>query len=123
MGKHDLSDLVRDRGQAWLERPGYRQSLIVRRRTNLRNMYLSCTKGDLRLPSRGMPGFALGINSQLVEIDSNRHLSRIVRNLASSNIVVIVLWKLMVRIKMELLHLLWLLLYALKMIYHMFGTR
>ena len=85
-------------------------------------MYLSCTKGDLRLPSRGMPGFVLGINSQLVEIDSNRRLSRIVRNLASPNIVVIVLWKLMVRINMELLHLLWLLLYALKMIYHMFGT-
>ena len=34
----------------------------------------------------------LGINSQLVEIDSKRRLSRIVRNLASSNIVVIVLW-------------------------------
>ena len=85
-------------------------------------MYLSCTKGDLRLPSRGMPGFVLGINSQLVEIDSNRRLSRIVRNLASPNIVVIVLWNMMVRIIMKLLHLLWLLLYALKMIYHMFGT-
>ena len=34
----------------------------------------------------------LGINSQLVEIDSNRRLSRTVRNLASTNIVVIVLW-------------------------------
>ena len=34
----------------------------------------------------------LGINSQLVEIDSDRRLSRIVRNLASSNIVVSVLW-------------------------------
>ena len=56
----------------------------------------------------------LGINSQLVEIDSNRRLSWILRNLASTNIVVIVLWKLMVRINMELLHLLWLLLYALK---------
>ena len=51
-------------------------------------MYLSWTKGDLRLPSRGMPGFVLGINSQLVEINSNRRLSRIVRNLASTNIVV-----------------------------------
>ena len=40
------------------------------------------------LPSRGMPGFVLGVNSQLVEIDSNRRLSQIVRNLASSNIVV-----------------------------------
>ena len=29
----------------------------------------------------GRPGFVLGINSQLVEIDSNRRLSRIVRNL------------------------------------------
>ena len=55
-------------------------------------MYLSCSKGDLRLPSHGMPGFVLGINSQLVEIDSNHRLSRIVRNLASPNIVVIVLW-------------------------------
>ena len=34
----------------------------------------------------------LGINSQLVEIDSNRRLSRTVRNLASSNIIVSVLW-------------------------------
>ena len=34
----------------------------------------------------------LGINSQLVEIDSNRRISRIVRNLASPNIVVTVLW-------------------------------
>ena len=34
----------------------------------------------------------LGINSQLVEIDSNRRLSRTVRNLASSSIVVSVLW-------------------------------
>ena len=40
----------------------------------------------------GRPRFVLGINSQLVEIDSNRRLSRIVRNLASSNIVVSVLW-------------------------------
>ena len=55
-------------------------------------MDLSCTKGDLRLPSCGMPGFVLGINFQLVEIDSNHRLSRIVRNLASSNIVVTALW-------------------------------
>ena len=34
----------------------------------------------------------LGINSQLVEIDSNRRLSRTVGNLASSNIVVTGLW-------------------------------
>ena len=34
----------------------------------------------------------LGINSHLVEIDSNRRLSQAVRNLASPNIVVTVLW-------------------------------
>ena len=34
----------------------------------------------------------LGINSQLVEIDSNRRLCRIVRYMASPNIVVTVLW-------------------------------
>ena len=34
----------------------------------------------------------LGINSQLVEIDLNRRLSQTVRNLASTNIVVTVLW-------------------------------
>ena len=34
----------------------------------------------------------LGINSQLVEIDSNCHLSWTVRNLASPNIVVTLLW-------------------------------
>ena len=34
----------------------------------------------------------LGINSQLVEIYSNRRLSRTVRNLTSTNIVVTVLW-------------------------------
>ena len=38
------------------------------------------------------PRFVLGISSQLVEIDSNRRLSRTVRNLASPNIVVTVLW-------------------------------
>ena len=40
----------------------------------------------------GRPRFVLGINSQLVEIDSNRRLSRSVRNLASPNIVVTELW-------------------------------
>ena len=40
----------------------------------------------------GRPGFVLGINSQLVEIDLNRRLSRLVRHLASPNIVVSVLW-------------------------------
>ena len=50
----------------------------------------------------GRPRFVLGINSQLVEIDSNRCLSRTVRNLASTNIVVIGLWNMMVRINMEI---------------------
>ena len=43
----------------------------------------------------------LGINSQLVEIDSNRHLSWTVRNLASPNIVVTVLWNMMVMMNMN----------------------
>ena len=60
--------------------------------TDPRNVDLSCTKGDLRLPSCGMPGFVLGINSHLVEIDLNRRLSQTVRNLSSPNIVVTVLW-------------------------------
>ena len=34
----------------------------------------------------------LGIKSQLVEIDSNRRLSQTVRNLASTNIIVTILW-------------------------------
>ena len=70
----------------------------------------------------GKPGFVLGISSQLVEIDLNRHLSQIVRNLASSSIVVTVLWNMMVQMNMELQYRLWLLLYAFKLIYHMFGT-
>ena len=69
-----------------------------------------------------MLGFVLGINSQLVEIDLNRRLSWIVRNLASPNIVVTVLWNMMVQMNIELQYLLWLLLYAFKLIYHMFGT-
>ena len=58
--------------------------------------------------------FVLGINSQLVEIDSNRRLSRAVRNLANTNIIVTVIWNMMVWMNMELLHWLWLLLYATK---------
>ena len=54
----------------------------------------------------------LGINSQLVEIDSNRHFSQTVGNLASTNIVVTLLWNMMVWMNMELLHQLCLLLYA-----------
>ena len=48
---------------------------------------MSCTKGDLILPWCRYVWFVLGINSQLVEIDSNRRLSRTVRNLASTNCV------------------------------------
>ena len=44
------------------------------------------------------------------------------RNLASPNVIVTVLWNMMVRMNMELQYLLWLLLYAITMIYHMFGT-
>ena len=40
----------------------------------------------------GRPRFMLGINSQLVEIDSNRCLSRTVRNLAGSSIIVTIFW-------------------------------
>ena len=61
-----------------------------------------------------MSVFMLGITTQLVGTDSNRRLSRIVRNLTSSNIVVTVLWNMMVRTNMELHYLLWLLLYASK---------
>ena len=32
------------------------------------------------------------INSQLVDLDSNHRLSRTVRNLASTNIIVTILW-------------------------------
>ena len=79
-------------------------------------------QGDLRLPSRGMPGFVLGINSQLIEIDSNRRLSRTVRNLASSNIVVIVLWNVMVRMNIEITTPAMVTIVCYQMIYHMFGT-
>ena len=62
----------------------------------------------------GLPRFVLGINSKLIEINSNRRLSRTVRNLASTNIVVTMIWNMMVWMNMELLHRLWLLLYATK---------
>ena len=57
----------------------------------------------------GRPRFVLGINSQLVEIDLSRRLSRIVRNLTSPNIVVIGLCNMMVLINMKILYRLWLL--------------
>ena len=40
----------------------------------------------------GRPGFMLGINSPLVEINLNRRLSQTVISLASTNIVVTILW-------------------------------
>ena len=46
----------------------------------------------MQAPCSGLPRFVLGINSQLVEIDSNYRLSWTVRNLASSSIIVTVLW-------------------------------
>ena len=49
----------------------------------------------------GRPGFVLEINSQLIEIDSNHRFSRIVRNLASPNIIVAGLWNMMVMMNME----------------------
>ena len=44
-------------------------------------MYLSCTKGDLRLPWHGYVWVYVRNTAQLVAIDSNHRLSRIVRNL------------------------------------------
>jgi hypothetical protein len=41
------------------------ESLRVRRWSNPRIWFLSCTKGDLRLPSRGMSRFCLEIIPQL----------------------------------------------------------
>ena len=41
----------------------------LRMRRCLEPRFLSCTKCDLRLPSRGMPGFVLGVPLQL---DRNR---------------------------------------------------
>ena len=62
----------------------------------------------------------LEINSQLVEINSNRRLSRTVRNLASSSIVVTVLWNdsydehgIIIPAMVTIV--------CYKMIYHMFG--
>ena len=69
-----------------------------------------------------MSGFVLRINYQLVEIDLNRRLSRTVRNLASSNIVVIILWNVMVRMNIEITTLAMVTIVCYQMIYHMFGT-
>ena len=43
----------------------------------------------------------LVINSQLIEIDLNHHLSWTVRNLTSPNIIVTVLWNMMVMMNMN----------------------
>ena len=69
-----------------------------------------------------MSRFVLGINSQLVEIDLNRRLSRIVRNLASTNIVVIVLWNVMVRINVKITTPAMVAIVCYQRIYLMFGT-
>ena len=72
-----------------------------------------------------MSGFVLGINSQLVKIDSNRYLSWIVRNLASSNIVVIVLYCIMEcdgSDKHGITTPAMVTIVCYQMIYHMFGT-
>ena len=70
----------------------------------------------------GRPGFVLGINSQLVEIDSNRRLSRIVRNLASTNIVVMVIMEYDGSNKHGITIPAMVTIVCSKMIYHMFGT-
>ena len=54
-------------------------------------MDLSCTKGDLRLLGAGMSRFVLGITVQLVATDSNRRLSRIVKNLIELPSIVVLM--------------------------------
>ena len=68
-----------------------------------------------------MSGFVLGINTQLVGINSNRRLSQTLRNLASTNIVVTVLWNdgydehgIIIPAMVTIV--------CYQMIYHMFGT-
>ena len=63
----------------------------------------------------------LGINSQLVEIDSNHCLSRTVRNLASPNIVVTVLWNDSYD-EHGITALAMVTIVCYEMMYHMFGT-
>ena len=64
----------------------------------------------------------LGINSQLVEINLNRRLSRIVRNLASTNIVVMVIMEYDGLNKYGITIPAMVTIICSKMIYHMFGT-
>ena len=63
---------------------------IVRRGTDLQNVYLSCTKGDLRLPWLVDLGLCRN-TAQLVVIDSNRRLSWIVRNLTELPSIVVLM--------------------------------
>ena len=51
---------------------------------------LRCTKGDLRLPWRRYVWVCVRISAQLVVIDSNRHLSRIVRNLIELPSIIVI---------------------------------
>ena len=58
----------------------------------------------------------------MVEINSNRRLSQTVRNLASPNIIVIVLSNVMVQINMEITTPAMVTIACYQMISHMFGT-
>ena len=64
----------------------------------------------------------LGINSQLVEIDLNRRLSWIVRNLASTNIVVMVIMEYDGSNEQGITIPAMVTIVCSKKIYHMFGT-
>jgi hypothetical protein len=80
-------DIDRTLGKPLSEHPGF--WLVVECAVQIKpRLFLNCTKGDLRLPSRGNLGLCYGFSAQLVAIDSNRRLFRIVRNSTSVNIVV-----------------------------------
>ena len=53
-------------------------------------MYLSCTKGDLRLPCRRYVWVCVRNTAQLVAIDLNRRLSWIVRNLTKLSSIIVI---------------------------------
>ena len=84
---------ARHEPKGWLagpEHPGSWLSLIARRWLNPRNVDLSCTKGDLRLPWCRYVWICVRNTAQLVAIDSNRRLSRIVRNLTELPSIVVI---------------------------------
>ena len=64
----------------------------MRRWANPQNVDLICTKGDLRRPLIWSTWVCVRNKFPAVEIDSNHRLSWTVRNLASSSIVVTILW-------------------------------